>query len=146
MFRLDEKCFEEPFRFSKRDMRRFSEARRARVCLADWKAEEGSVLAGFSIVHVERTGLETAGYLLTLDVDPAFRRRGLALRLLQQSERDAAGAGCSAMLLHVFVENSGAVALYERLHYERLRIVENFYGAGLHAWVYRKRLAATSPA
>ena len=136
MFHLDAICFDDPFRFSKRAMRRFAEARKAQVLLAELGAE----LAGFSIVHAERNGGERVGYLLTLDIAPPFRRRGLARLLMERAERDAQESGCGAMLLHVFTENIGAIMLYEKLGYGRLQLDENFYGTGRHAWVYRKAL------
>jgi len=136
LYQMDVVCFEKPFRFSKRDMRRFAEARKAQVLIA----EADEKLAGFSIVHLERRGGECAGYLVTLDIAPAFRRLGLAHLLMTQAEGNARDAGCGAMLLHVFTENMGAIALYEKLAYERLHLAADFYGAGRHAWVYRKRL------
>lgn len=148
MFRLDQACFEEPFRFTKRTMRRFAEARQAQVLVAAAEKPGGTLddlleqheLAGFSIVQVQRSRGETVGYLLTLDVAPAFRRRGLAQQLMEQAERDAQGAGCAAMLLHVFHGNPGAVALYEKLGYRQLGTAEHFYGRGFPAWAYRKEL------
>ena len=136
IFHLDELCFEKPFRFTKRDMRRFAEARNAQVLIAHVGAE----LAAFSIVHREQVGGEPAGYLLTLDVSPAFRRRRLAELLLRRSEEETRAARCQAMSLHVFTENAAAIALYEKRGYTRLGLVERFYGAGLHAWVFRKPL------
>jgi len=137
MFRLDEICFEKPFRFSRSAMRRFAEAKNALVLLAT----HGEELAGFGIVHRQRSFGEVVGYLLTLDVVPTLRRHGLGKHLLTLAEQSAQAAGCRAMLLHVFTGNSGAVALYEKLGYMRLGTDENLYGSGLHAWVYRKQLA-----
>lgn len=136
MFRLDVLCFPEPFRFSRSDMRRFAEARNAHVLLALW----GEELAGFSIVHVERSRGRLAGYLTTLDVAPEYRRRGLARQLMQGAEEQARVAGCEAMLLHVYTGNDVALALYENLGYTRVSLAADFYGAGLHAWVCRKTL------
>ena len=59
MFRLDEACFEEPFRFTRLAMQRFAESREARVVIAD---SDGN-LAGFAILHVEGR----VGYIVTLD-------------------------------------------------------------------------------
>lgn len=140
MFRLDQACFEEPFRFTKQAMRRFAEARSAQVLVAVANGAAGEELAGFSIVHAQRRGGATVGYLLTLDVAQAFRRRGLAWQMLERAERDAGSAGCEAMLLHVFPENVGAIALYEKRGYARLGAEEHFYGQGLAARVYRKAL------
>ncbi len=137
MVHLDETCFDEAFRFSKSAMRRFAEIKKAQVLIA----ESATTLAGFSIVHVERSRGGLVGYLVTLDVAHEFRRRGLARHLLLQAECNAAQVGCSAMLLHVFTENTGAIALYEKLGYCRERLANNFYSVGLDALVYRKPLS-----
>jgi ribosomal protein S18 acetylase RimI-like enzyme len=132
MFRLDEVCFDERFRFSVRAMRRFAEARNALV----WVAEEDGELAGFAIAHVK------AGwaYLVTLDVAPAWRRRGVAGELVERVEH---AAGVEVVWLHVLVENEAAIRFYEGRGYERVGVAEGFYGSGLDGWVYR--LSPSSP-
>ena len=132
MFRLDELCFEEPFRFSQTAMRRFAESRKARAVIA----ESNGRLAGFAILHVEGR----VGYVVTLDVDEEFRRRGLAARLMQEMEQYALNADCAVVGLHVFVGNGSAIRFYERVGYKRAGDVPGFYGEGLDAWVYRKKL------
>jgi len=136
MFLLDEACFEAPFRFSKAMMRRFAEARKARVVIA-----EKSGLAGFCIVHVERVDDGRMGYVVTLDVAERCRRKGLAAELMRRVEAEAREAGCCAMVLHVFVGNDAAIQFYERSGYERQEKAEGFYGQGGDAWVYRKTLS-----
>lgn len=132
MFRLDEACFEEPFRFTHAAMRRFAESRKARVVIAESNGE----LAGFAILHVEGR----VGYVVTLDVAEDFRRQGLALRLMQAMEQQAVEAGCAVVGLHVFMGNEGAIQFYERAGYKRGGEVSGFYGEGFNAWVYRKKL------
>ncbi|MFC6647497.1 GNAT family N-acetyltransferase [Granulicella cerasi] len=134
MFALDEVCFTPEFRFSRSSMRRFAEARRARVVIA----EAEGVLAGFVIVHLEKMGGTNVSYVVTLDVAPDWRRLGLAARLMHEAE--LASTGCAAMLLHVFTGNEDAIRFYERLGFERSHTEEAFYGEGLDAFVYRKRL------
>ena len=133
MFRLDEICFEEPFRFSRVAMRRFAEARRARVVLAELRGE----MVGFCIVHVEQGGV---GYVVTLDVAPEMRRRGLARLLMDRGEEAVREAGCGVMVLHVFEGNEAAVRFYERVGYRLVGRDVGFYGGGLDAMVYRKVL------
>jgi ribosomal-protein-alanine N-acetyltransferase len=137
MFRLDEVCFEAPFRFSRGTMRRFAEAKRARVVLAEVAGE----LAGFCVVHVERGGV---GYVVTLDVAPSWRRQGLAAMLMERVEVQAREAGCGAMVLHVFDGNQGAVRFYERSGYELVGRDVGFYGDGVDAMVYRKALGSVA--
>ena len=137
IFRLDELCFEVPFRFSRAALRRFAETRRAHVLVAEL---QGRVVA-FCIAHLEQSARGCVGYVVTLDVDPAARRRGLARRLLSACEEQMRQQHCQTMLLHVFTGNADAIRFYESLGYVRVHTVDAFYAKGLDAFVYRKRLA-----
>jgi [ribosomal protein S18]-alanine N-acetyltransferase len=133
---LDVACFEKPVRFSRRAMRQFAEAKKARVVIAEIDA----ALVGFCIVHIEQAEVGRAEYIVTLDVAHRERRRGIARVLLLEAERLAVEAGCAAMALHVFAGNTVAIQFYERLGFIRSRSVPGFYGEGLDAWVYHKVL------
>jgi [ribosomal protein S18]-alanine N-acetyltransferase len=137
MHALDVACFERPFRFTRAAMRRFAEATKARVVIADG----GERLVGFVILHVERSGDERVGYVVTLDVAAEQRRRGVARALMQEAERQAVAAGCSMMALHVFTGNAAAIGFYESAGFERSHRVRGFYGDGLDAIVYHCVLA-----
>lgn len=139
MFRLDEVCFETPFRFSRAAMRRFAEARRARVVIA----ELGGELVGFCIVHVETVEREKIGYVVTLDVALAWRRQGLAGMLMERCEAAAREAGCVSMALHVFPGNEAAIRFYEGMGYAFWARDKDFYGVGVDALVYRKVVGGT---
>lgn len=138
MYALDVVCFDARFRFSRSQMRRYAEAVKARVAIAE---REGA-LAGFAVLHIERVKGALVGYVMTLDVAPEMRRLGIAHRLMDDLERQAREAGCIAMALHVFTGNDAAIAFYERAGYVRVQAARWFYGPGLDAWVYRKPLAA----
>ena len=131
MYALDLVCFEPPFRFGQREMRRLAEAPNAITVLA----EKGGALIGFCIVHVE----DHWGYVVTLDVAPEWRRHGLATRLMDAVEEQARAAGATGVGLHVFNGNTGAIRFYERIGYERIGLHEGFYGRGIDGLVYRKK-------
>ena len=135
LWALDVRCFEPVFRFSRRAMREFAEAPGAVTILAE-DGDRGE-LAGFCIVQLE----ERVGYVVTLDVDDRWRRRGLALRLVVEVERRVREAGGLAMALHVYTGNAGAIRFYEAMGYVRAELAEGFYASGVDAWVYEKRLA-----
>ena len=136
MYALDLECFAPPFRFTRRAMRRFAEQPGAITLLAESNLRHPPELAGFVIAHMEgRTA-----YIVTLDVAPAFRRRGLARTLMQETESRARATGAHEIALHVFTGNTGAILFYESLAYGRLRMAENFYARGVHALVYTKLL------
>lgn len=136
MYLLDLKCFEAPFRFNLRAMRRFVMYRGAIVILAESAGE----LAGFVVVHVIRRSNTKFGYVVTLDVASAYRRQGLARTLVAAAETRAGAAGASRMVLHVLDRNAAAVALYEREGYTRQEFCPGFYGENLDAWVHGKSL------
>ncbi len=134
MYALDVACFEPVFRFSRRAMRGFAEAAGAIAVLA----EAGGELVGFCVVQMEGK----VGYVVTLDVAAAWRRRGLARRLMAEMETRARAAGGTGMALHVFKGNAAAMQFYESIGYGRVRMVEGFYGRGVDALVYGKKFQA----
>ena len=145
---LDNLCFAAPFRFSKAAMKRFAETGNAihRLAWVGSEASSGEQIAGFCIVHLqrERDG-RLLGYVVTLDVAPAYRRWGVGYALMRAVEEVAAKRGAGEMLLHVAAGNQGAIRLYERLGYHLVRRDEGFYGAeGGDALVYRRVLAGQS--
>lgn len=131
MYALDVVCFEAPFRFSQREMRRLAEGHGAAVVLA----EAEGVLAGFCIAQLESDW----AYVVTLDVAPERRRQGVAAQLMIEVERQMQAAGVNGMALHVYNGNAGAIRFYERMGYGRVGLAESFYGRGLDALVYRKK-------
>jgi len=146
IFEMDVICFSEPFRFDRRSMRRFSESSKAIAVVAERVTEDRSSgsLAGFVIVHTERTHRGRRGYVVTLDVSPAQRREGVAGRLMTEAEALARGAGVGRMELDVYVGNDGAIRFYEGRGYERLGVRPGFYGTvggtSLDAYTYTKEL------
>ncbi len=137
MFRLDEVCFSEEFRFNWRSMREFAEEQDAVVQIAE---REGGI-AGFVIAHMERMALQLCAYVVTLDVAPEYRRQGLARSLMKEMESRVAAAGARWIHLHVFTGNEGAIRFYEQMNYEQTGVRRGFYGrAGLDALVYGKEL------
>jgi ribosomal-protein-alanine N-acetyltransferase len=140
MYALDVVCFEEPFRFSRAMMQQAVEDEFARVVIA----ERGARMSGFAVLQVERVRRELLGYVVTLDVTPQERRRGVAWLMMERLEQDAREAGCAAMVLHVFAGNAGAIRFYESIGFVRVGEARNFYSRGLNAWIYRKGLSRTA--
>ncbi len=136
MYALDVVCFERPFRFTRSAMRRFAHAKNARVAIAD----EADVLVGFVILHIEEANVGRVGYVVTLDVAPAYRRVGLAGRLMQQVEKQAMHEGCAAVVLHVFTGNEPAIRFYQNQGFMRSHREADFYGPAMDAWVFHKPL------
>ena len=66
---------------------------------------------------------------LGLMVAAAHRRRGIGTALMLAAEEWARTAGVSKLELHVFPHNSAAIALYEKLGYEREGLRRGHYAS-----------------
>ncbi len=137
LYAVEELCFDEPFRFSRALMRKLI----ANPNSVTWIAEENSAVAGFTIVDWAIVPKGTIAYIQTIEVHPGSRRRGIAAELLNHAEESARAAGATAIWLHVDVENSAAIHLYETRGYLRKRREEHFYARHRPAFVYAKPLS-----
>jgi mycothiol synthase len=79
-------------------------------------AWDGDELAGFALASSERVGDPELGWIGTLGVRPAWRRRGLGEALLRAAIAELFARGRRRVGLGVDTENvSGALRLYERV-------------------------------
>jgi len=79
-------------------------------------AWDGDELAGFALATPERVGDPELGWIGTLGVRPAWRRRGLGEALLRAAFAELFARGRRRVGLGVDTENvSGALRLYERV-------------------------------
>lgn len=78
-------------------------------------ARISDTVAGFIVISVAAGDAE----ILTLAVDPIWRRHGVASTILARAMADAAGRGAATMFLEVGVTNGGARALYKQLGFAR---------------------------
>jgi mycothiol synthase len=80
-----------------------------------WLVEDRDELAGVALTSWHFSGDREFGWVHVLGVRPAWRRRGLATSLLEQSFRTFHERGATRVGLGVDAENTtGAVRLYER--------------------------------
>ncbi len=93
--------------------------------------------AGFIIAHPVRG---KAGRILTLDIVPEARQRGLASLLMKECERRLRGFGCTEVYLETAVNNQPALGLYRKLGYQILRTLPDYYAGPLDAFLMGKAL------
>ena len=97
-------------------------------------------IVGYAAVLVVAPGVEAD--VLTVAVLPDYARQGIATHFMNELEKWSKGKQALAMMLEVGVENSGAIALYEKLGYQTIATRKNYYGQGLDAFVMRKEFDA----
>jgi len=151
MFQLDALCFSEPFQFDRATMQHFAEEPGAIVVLvkeggeADGKEVEAghpaAQLIAFIILHTQGPPADSYAYIVTIDVLPGRRRRGIGAAMLDRAETFARSTGATQISLHVAADNLAAIAFYERRDYQRFGLAKRFYReAGQDAIVFAKPL------
>ena len=95
--------------------------------------------AGFVIGKTHRKWKSATGHVLTIDVSPKHRRKGIGLRLLQEIERIFKDKGVNVCFLEVREDNIAALDLYLRFGYREIGRLENYYG-NAHGVRLRKTL------
>ncbi|HEY1208594.1 MAG TPA: N-acetyltransferase [Terracidiphilus sp.] len=136
LYALEERCFELPFRFSRRAMRLLVSLSNG----ATWIAEEDGKMAGFAIVEWNQEPGKVVAYIQTLEVSAEQRGCGVGRELLFQIEGSTRNAGAGMIWLHVETENTAAIRLYEAQGYRCEGRQENYYPLGRAAFIYKKRL------
>ena len=101
---------------------------------------EEDEIVGYAAVLVVAPGVEAD--VLTVAVLPDYARQGIATHFMNELEKWSKSKQALAMMLEVGVENSGAIALYEKLGYQTIATRKNYYGQGLDAFVMRKEFDA----
>lgn len=84
--------------------------------------------------------LSTVGELADLHrvvVAPAYRRQGVALRMVRAGLLAVRHLGARAVLLEVDWTNDAAVELYQRLGFEQLHVRRDYYGPGRNALILK---------
>lgn len=102
-------------------------------------ARAGRRIVGFVIglIYVDRTAMH--GHILTIDISPTYRRRGIGQRLLQEMEKIFREKGVKTSHLEVREDNVAAINLYTKLGYKKIGKLDNYYGKK-HGTCFRKVL------
>jgi ribosomal-protein-alanine acetyltransferase len=102
-------------------------------------AKEDGNIVGFVIGRIHAGKKSLAGHILTIDVSPTHRHRGIAQKLLEEIEKIFRNKGVKECQLEAREDNVAALKLYEKLGYERIEKLENYYG-NAHGIYLRKTL------
>lgn len=84
-------------------------------------------------------------HLHQIAVDPAWRRRGLARRLMEELERRGAAEGAVLIDLEVRPGNHAARALYRGLGFQEVGLRRRYYADGEDAVVLHRSIGPAPP-
>jgi ribosomal-protein-alanine N-acetyltransferase len=127
LYRLDQACFERGIAYSRQELRRFLSLSTAQGVVAEIQGEIAGFVVGYVSIH-------QLGHVVTLDVAPMQRRRGIGRALLSELLRRFASAFVEETRLEVDVENEAAIAFYQRFGFRQRRRLADYYGSNRPAW------------
>jgi ribosomal-protein-alanine N-acetyltransferase len=137
LYALDQACFAPGIAWSKAELQYFLKYPGNLGVIAE---DPAGHIAGFTIAGKQLRKGAVLGRLITIDVDPALRRRGVGHMLLEETERLLRDAGAKALLLEVAVDNAMAQSFYERHGFVRTGRIPGYYMGRIDALVMEKQL------
>jgi ribosomal-protein-alanine N-acetyltransferase len=123
LFKIEEDCF---------DQEAFTKQQIAYL-LSDFNtvaliAKSNVDIAGFVIAQIEVEENAEYGHIVTINVAPKFRRKGIATRLLQEIESFLKQRSITQIRLEVREDNNAALKLYNKLDYMTQGKLDRYYG------------------
>lgn len=125
LLKLEKLCYPEAIAFDSQMMRDFLSQPGA-VIVCEWR--QGS-LVGFQLSD------RLEGTIITIDVHPAFRRRGIGKILMKRSLKFLRSAGVSQVVSQVAVDNIPSLMLHFKFGFKIQRRLPNYYGPGWDAYL-----------
>ncbi len=119
LYQMDQVCYERGIAYSRRTLREFLGMPGA----ATWVALAGADVAGFLIALCDAS----QGHIVTLDVAPTERRRGVGSALVAKAEREMAATGVRVVELETAVDNAPAILFWQKHGYRAAGIYRRYY-------------------
>jgi len=123
LYEIEEQCFDQEA-FTKRQIA---------YLLADYNtialvARANSDIAGFIIAQVEIENDTLCGHIITINVAPTHRRKGVASKMLKETEDLLRLKGMVECHLEVREDNTSALKLYQNSGYQKIGKLAKYYG------------------
>jgi ribosomal-protein-alanine acetyltransferase len=85
-------------------------------------------VVGFALGRIDVARGTPYGHILTIEVLPSHRRKGIAEKLLKDLEALFKEKGAKESRLEVREDNAAAISLYQKLGYNQVGKLERYYG------------------
>jgi ribosomal-protein-alanine acetyltransferase len=123
LYKIEEQCFDREA-FTKRQIA---------YLLSDYNsvslvAKANNDIAGFIITQIEVEENTEFGHIITINVTPKCRHQKIATKLLKEIEVLLKQKGIAECRLEVREDNHPAIKLYQKLGYQTMGKLENYYG------------------
>ena len=138
LYEIEEQCFDQEA-FSKRQIA-YLLTNYNSIALV---AKANSDLAGFIIAQIEVEDDHLFGHIITINVSPKYRRKGIGTKMIKEIEIVLKQKGIRECQLEVREDNTAAIKLYQSLGYQKMGRLENYYGKK-HGLYLKKTLEQTN--
>jgi ribosomal-protein-alanine N-acetyltransferase len=150
LHRIDRTCFPRGVAYSLAELRAYIESDDSLTLVAEDEQGRigGFIIAQLELVRVrrrERSSVSLGGHIITIDVLPDFRNRGLGTELLQRAEQWLGQHGAETVLLETAIDNELAISFYRKHGYAMLDLLRDYYANGSDAYLMAKSLKDHRP-
>jgi ribosomal protein S18 acetylase RimI-like enzyme len=114
-------CFPKEHAYSRRQLRYLLTKAHSTVLVE----EHDKFIRGFLII-LYRIGTTVAG-IETINVDPAYRNKGIGRRLLTAAEKHLRKKGIRKIRLEVAITNQAALKLYDHAGFKKTVLLRHYY-------------------
>jgi ribosomal-protein-alanine N-acetyltransferase len=135
LHQLDQICFPQAIAYSRAELKYFLTHPRCSCWIAEYPEDQ---VAAFVILERTSYHEQPEGHIVTLDVNPAARRRGLGTLLMQNAEEQLRGEGTGLISLEVAEDNTAARRFYRHLGFVTRGRIAKYYGGRVDAEVMEK--------
>jgi [ribosomal protein S18]-alanine N-acetyltransferase len=135
LHQLDQVCFPREIAYSRAELQYFLTHPKCSCWIAEQPDDK---LAGFVIFERSKRHGRRAGHIVTLDIDPEERRRGLGTLLMQTGEEQMRQEGAGVLSLEVAENNPAAQQFYRSLGFVTRGRIAKYYGGMVDAEVMEK--------
>lgn len=139
LYRIDQVCFVPGIAYSRTELRYYLRHPKSFTVVAE---SVNKSIAGFCTGRLHTREDKILGHIITIDVLPAARGRGVGRSLMRAVEEHFRAKSAASVRLEVAVDNLPARAFYQAMGYSRVGTVPGYYGGKLDALVMRKQLTA----
>jgi len=136
---IDNICFPPGIAYSKAELRYYLQHPKSFTAIAQSDAQ---TIAGFCTGHLLMREGRRFGHIITIDVLPDARRRGVGRVLLRAVEDHFKLNAADSVRLEVAIDNSQAQAFYQSMGYARIGMIPRYYAGHLDALVMEKCFTA----
>ncbi len=138
LFAIDQECFRPGIAYSRVELRYYLSRPRAVSILAENDAD--GAIVGFAIAEIYLQKGLPVGHIITIDVRPSNRKRGIGRLLMDAMQAQLREAGTTVIKLEVAADNEGAQAFYRRFGFAQTGRIPGYYMGKFDAFLMEKQL------